>query len=127
MVRPRFLAPLLALSAAALVAAQQTQTPPRSQFRAGTDLVTVDFVAIDSTGRPVNDLKPSELALKVDGKTRPIRGLEFLKVANTSVESPVPVPSLPVPFGTNESSSPGRIVIIIVDHEHIGPGDGKAA
>jgi VWFA-related protein len=127
MVRPRFLAPLLALSMAALVAAQQPQTPARSQFRAGTDLVTVDFVAIDATGRPVNDLKPSEMALKVDGKSRPIRALEFLKVASTSVEAPVPVPSLPVPFGTNESSSPGRIVIIIVDHEHIGPGDGKAA
>jgi len=127
MVRPRFLAPLLAASITALVAAQQTQTPPRSQFRAGTDLVTVDFVAIDATGRPVNDLKPSELSLKVDGKTRPIRALEFLKVASTSVEAPVPVPSLPVPFGTNESSAPGRMVIIIVDHEHIGPGDGKAA
>jgi VWFA-related protein len=114
----------VALALATDVIGQQP-TQPRSQFRAGIDLVTVDFVAVDSTGKPVNDLKPGEVTLKVDGKARPIRALEFLRVAPTSAEAPVPPPILAAPFGTNESSSPGRMVIIVVDEEHLGPGDSK--
>ncbi|MGE5836359.1 MAG: VWA domain-containing protein [Acidobacteriota bacterium] len=120
----RFLAPLASIVlAAAAVAAQQTAP----QFRAGTELVAVDFQVIDEAGRPVTDLKPGELTLKVDGRTRDIRALQFVKVAATSTESPGPVTSLPLPFATNDAISPGRIIIIVIDHEQLRPGEGKAA
>ena len=78
----RFLAPLVSIVlAAAAVAAQQNASP---QFRAGTELVAVDFQVIDEAGRPVTDLKPGELTLKVDGRARDIRALQFVKVAGTS-------------------------------------------
>lgn len=121
----RFLAPLVSIVlAAAAVAAQQNASP---QFRAGTELVAVDFQVIDEAGRPVTDLKPGELTLKVDGRARDIRALQFVKVAGTSTESPGPITSLPLPFATNDAVSPGRIIIIVIDHEQLRPGEGKAA
>lgn len=121
----RFLALLASIVlAASAVAAQQNVSP---QFRAGTELVAVDFQVIDEAGRPVTDLKPGELTLKVDGRTRDIRALQFVKVAATSTESPGPVTSLPLPFATNDAVSPGRIIIIVIDHEQLRPGEGKGA
>ena len=107
---------------------QQTQTPT-PQFRAGTDLVAVDFQVVDESGRPITDLKPGELALKVDGRARDIKALQFVKVARSSAEAPVntAVASQPLPFASNDAVTPGRIVIIVVDHEHLRAGEGKAA
>ena len=120
----RFLAPLASIVLAAAAVAAQQNAP---QFRAGTELVAVDFQVIDAAGRPVTDLKPGEVTLKVDGRTRDIRALQFVKVAATSTESPGPVTSLPLPFATNDAISPGRIIIIVIDHEQLRPGEGKAA
>jgi VWFA-related protein len=121
----RFLAPSAAiLLAAVTLSAQQTASP---QFRAGTDLVAVDFQVIDESGRPITDLKPADLTLKVDGRNRDIRALQYVKVAATSAESPTPVASLPLPFATNDAITPGRIIIIVIDHEQLRPGEGKAA
>jgi VWFA-related protein len=105
---------------------QQTTAP---QFRAGTDLVAVDFQVVDESGRPITDLKPGELSLKVDGRTRDIKALQFVKVARSSAEAPIntAVLSQPLPFATNDAVTPGRSVIIVVDHEHLRPGEGKAA
>ncbi len=116
----RLLAPLLAAVLTAPVAAQQ-QTP---QFRVGTDLVAIDFLAYGKDGRPIADLKPSDLVLKVDGKTREIKALQFVKLAATGGSASA---AGPAPFGANDADSPGRTVIIVVDHEQIRPGEGKAA
>ena len=121
----RFLAPSAAiLLSAVTLSAQQTAAP---QFRAGTELVAVDFQVIDESGRPITDLKPADLTLRVDGRNRDIRALQFVKVAATSAESAGPVASLPLPFATNDAITPGRIVIIVIDHEQLRPGEGKAA
>jgi VWFA-related protein len=100
---------------------------PTPQFRAGTDLVAIDFQVVDEQGRPITDLKPGEVTLKVDGRNRDIRALQFVKVARTSVETPAPVAPLALPFASNDAVTPGRIVIIVVDHEQLRPGEGKAA
>ncbi len=89
--------------------------------------MAIDFQVVDESGRPVTDLKPGEVTLKVDGRNRDIRALQFVKVARTSVESPVPVAPQPLPFASNDAITPGRIVIIVVDHEQLRPGEGKAA
>ena len=110
------------LATASTIAAAQT----RSQFRAGTDLVAVDFQAIDEQGQPVVDLKPSELTLKVDGRTRDLRGLQFIRIASTSATAVTARPSLPLPYGTNDGI-PGRVVILVVDQQQIRAGEGKVA
>src|SRR5438552_2214325 len=103
------------------------QTVANQQFRAGVELVALDFLAIDDAGRPVTNLKPSELTLRVDGKPRPIRNLQFFKLAPTSVEQPIVAPKLPPPYVTNGSAVPGRAVIFVVDRSQIGMGEGKWA
>jgi VWFA-related protein len=113
----------LALWAVASATAAQSG---RSQFRIGTDLVAVDFQAVDDRGQPVVDLKPAELTLKVDGRQRDLRALQFVKIAATTAEAPTPPPALPPPYGTNDVAAPGRAVVLVIDVEHIGAGDGKA-
>jgi VWFA-related protein len=105
---------------------QQAAAP---QFRAGTDLVAVDFQVLDESGRPITDLKPGEIVLKVDGRARDIKALQFVKVARTSAEAPAAasVASQPLPFASNDAVTAGRIVIIVVDHEQLRPGEGKSA
>ena len=117
---------LLGLTGVPSASGQQTAAP---QFRAGTDLVAVDFQVVDESGRPITDLKPGEIVLKVDGRVRDIKALQFIKVARTSADAPAPaaVASQPLPFASNDAVVPGRIVILVVDHEHIRPGEGKAA
>lgn len=50
--------------------APQTANPP--MFRAGTELVLVDFVVTDKADRPVRGLSVKDVIVKEDGKERPI-------------------------------------------------------
>ena len=110
-----------------LVAHSQGTQPANQQFRAGVELVALDFLAIDDEGRPVLNLKPAEITLKVDGKARQIKNLQFFKLATTSVEQPVAPPKIDPPYVTNGSSVPGRAVIFVIDQSQLGIGDGKWA
>jgi VWFA-related protein len=96
------------------------QQPP--VFRSGIDLTAYDFVAVDREGRPVKDLRPEDLALRVDGKERRIVSLEFLQLE--SMEAPRPPASLPEPYASNERP-PSRTVLIAVDSEHLRAGEAR--
>jgi VWFA-related protein len=121
--RATLLGGLVVASIAPLAAGQQA--PVRSQFRAGTDLVAVDFQAVDDRGQPIADLKPAELVLRVDGRVRDLRALQFVKIAPTSREAPRPPSNLPLPYATNDVPAPGRVVILVVDLQQIRAGEGK--
>lgn len=122
----RALAPvMLAVAVVAGLSAQQSRPP---QFRGGTDLVAIDFLAVRDDGTPVADLQAKDVVLRVDGQPREIRSFQFVKVAAASTETKAaPPPPLPLPFGSNDDATPSRSVIIIVDHEHIRAGQGKSA
>ena len=65
--------------------AQQSGAPPQAPtFRSSLDIVAVDFLAVDSQGRPLADLQPSELRLRVDGKVREVRSLQLVRVGRTA-------------------------------------------
>jgi VWFA-related protein len=112
--------------AVGLVAVSQDRLPAgQSLFRAGADLVAVDFLAVDASGRPVADLTAKDLTLKVDGRVREIRAFQFVKVSPTGAEAPVPVAALGPAYGTNDAAVPGRVVILVIDRDEIRPADGK--
>jgi VWFA-related protein len=97
-------------------AAQDTQ--PR--FRARVDLLTVDVAAVDSRGRPVEDLRPGDFTVKVDGKVRPVVSAELVKVdRGTAAPSVRPLDAL---ITTNQSSQNARRIIVAVDQTLITPG-----
>jgi VWFA-related protein len=119
------LSPLLVSLSGVLLVASQNPPPAQSLFRAAADLVVVDFLAVDANAQPAVGLTQKELVLLVDGRVREIRALQFVKVSTTSVETPISVPGLPLPYGTNDTPVPGRNVIIVIDHEQIRPVEGK--
>jgi VWFA-related protein len=85
-----------------------------SQDRA--KLIAVDFSVVAADGQPVGDLRPDEVSLKIDGRTRTIRSLEYVPVRVTAgVDTPLP-------FGSNVATEGGRAIVLIVDFESIRPG-----
>jgi VWFA-related protein len=76
---------------------------------------TVDFVAIAADGRPVPDLTPSQVVMKIDGKERALTSLEFVRFDT-------PASLLPAPFATNSAADAGRDFVLVVDEESIRPG-----
>ncbi|HXT70068.1 MAG TPA: VWA domain-containing protein [Vicinamibacterales bacterium] len=123
------------LVAAAELMAQQAGAPSQVRtFRSSVDVVAVDFLAVDSQGRPLADLKPSDLTLKVDGKLREVRSLQFVRVGSAETPGPAkpPVTALPRPFADNQENVPvepsanaPRAVLFVIDHEHIRPGGSR--
>lgn len=84
-------------------------------------LLAVDFVAVGANGVPVTDLKAEDVTLKVGGRTRPIRSLEYVAVADANTaDGPVAGPSLR-PYGSNATPDAGRTIVLIIDQETIRP------
>src|SRR5580765_6312831 len=88
--RRRLFSALVLAAASATLAAQGTppQQPPAQQptFRSTVDLVAVDVNVIDSTGRPVSDLKLEEFSLTVGGRPRRLRSAEFVSLSKKGDE-----------------------------------------
>ncbi len=85
-------------------------------------LLAVDFVVVDARGQPVRDLRADDVTLKIDGRTRPIRSLEYVALAGSPNPSvPTLGPILP-PYGSNAAADTGRAVVFIIDRETIRPG-----
>jgi VWFA-related protein len=89
----------------------------------------LDFRAVTSDGRPVGDLTAADVALRVDGRPRAIRSLEFVELASPLMaERPgALLPPMPEPFGTNRLADGGRVVMIVMHHESIRPGRERPA
>ena len=103
------------------------QSPQQPQFRGGTEIVAIDFLASQSDGQPIADLTAKDITLKVDGRVREIKSFQFVKLSPTTHEVPGVLAKLPPPFAANDGVSPGRNVIIVVDHEAIRASEAKAA
>lgn len=120
------------LSAAALVLTLWTPAllgrQAGASSAAASGLIVVDFEALQKDGTPVTDLKPEQITLKVDGKTREIRSLEVVKLENSITADPnAPVPP-PAPYGTNviEHTGASRAVIVVIEDETLLPGKETA-
>lgn len=112
--------PLFVLAAVVLaltVAAAQDSPPQR--FRAGVDLITVDVVAVDAKGHPVEDLRPGDFVVKVDGKSRAVVSAELIKVDRGPAKAVRPTDAL---ISTNAAPENARRIVLAVDQTLISPG-----
>jgi VWFA-related protein len=109
----------LFLSALGLDASQQ-QAPQR--FTSGVELVAVDFYAVSSEGQSIPDLKPEEVSLKVDGRPRSIRSMQWIQVDDSASPGADRTPVPPAPFGSNVASEAGRGILIALDDESLKTG-----
>lgn len=105
-----------AATAVLAAAPQQQQT-----FRSGVDLVAVDVSAVDKTGKPIDDLKPSDFVLKVDGKPRRLSTAEFINLRRTNDG----VDPERAKFSTNQGLKQGRLILIVIDEGNIHKGNGR--
>jgi VWFA-related protein len=101
---------------ALVVLGHAAQDAPQ-RFRAGVDLITIDVSAVDAKGRPVEDLKPGDFVVKVDGKLRPTVSAELIKV-----EQGKPTTRQSELITTNEVPQNARRIVVAIDQTLITPG-----
>src|SRR6476660_6088599 len=106
--------------------AQQGPPPTPGVVRINVNLVQVDAVVTDRSGKPVTDLKADDFELLQDGKVQKIRNFEFIRVkdnlASLSVRLPAvrpgtdtPAPPLPGLSTTVRPEQIRRTVALVVD------------
>ena len=100
------------------------QTPEPVQgptFRTGVDLVAVDVAVVDRNGRPVEDLRAPDFAVKIDGEVRRVVSAELVKVDIELAKRQVADKS--ETFYTSNLTPPnGRQIVLAVDQINIRPG-----
>lgn len=99
-------------------AVSNASAPQESRGR----LPEVDFIVLGPDGAPVRDLTASDVVLKIDGRTRVIRSLEYRHLAETSMGASAAPPMLPSPYGTNAAPAGGRKFVLAVDDDSLLPG-----
>ena len=102
-----------------LIASGHAQDSPLQRFRGGVDLIAIDVSAVDSKGRPVEDLKPGDFVVKVDGRVRPTVSAELLRVERGQPAATRPVDAL---TSTNQVPQNARRIIVAADQTLITPG-----
>jgi hypothetical protein len=106
---------LVLLALVALVAAR----PAAQQFVLSSAdrarLIAVDFVVVGADGQPVTDLRADEVTLKIDGRARTLRALEYVAALDPSRR-------VPTPFGANTADAGGRAILLVIDDEALKPG-----
>lgn len=116
----RRLAAPAALAAAAVSLDGSTQTPTTPP---AVELTPIRVLASGPGGAPVADLRAEELTVRVNGRARPVRSVQFVRVAPAA--GGAPAFDGPPPFGTNSPDEDGRSVLVLVDDESIAPGDER--
>jgi hypothetical protein len=107
--------PFLRLASASSLAVLLLAAPAFAQGAGGSP-VRVEFRATSDDGVPVADLKPSDVSVKLDGKPRELKSLQFVRAPEAAAG---PRPSSP-PFATNTGA--GRTFVLLLDEESVGPG-----
>ena len=92
----------LVLAGCCIVAAQPT-------FRSGVELVTIDVVATDRSGKPVHNLKAADFELFEDGKSQPIQTFQFIDASMVPTEAILP------PGVVSNDVEPGGIFALVLD------------
>ena len=109
------LVPGLLLGAAAVVAAQESQEPPK--FPSQIEQVTVDAVVTDKKGVPITGLTAADFTVLEDGVPQTIANFEAVQLPATA--SPTPPQKPRVSTNTDPAARVGRTFVIVFDDIHM--------
>ena len=122
------LAALLVVIAAGTPGAQQAdqpqQTAPPPVFRSGVETLPLDVTVVNGRGEPIRDLIASDFTVRLDG--RPRRVLSAQWVPSAGVASATALPALPDGYVSNEQSTGGRLIVLVIDQPNIPFGEMRA-
>src|SRR5262245_1232882 len=106
---------------------QSPQEAPR--FRASVEVTSLDVSVVDDRGKPVAGLEPADFNVRIDGNQRKVVSAEWIPLVTEAGAPPPPPP--PDGYSTNEQSTGGRLIVLLVDEPNIRFGGsmaiGKAA
>ena len=118
-----------------MVAAQATPPTPQTPgqqpvFRAGIELVTVDVTALDSNGRQVMDLTPTDFQVEIDGDRRQVISAEYIRLVDPLrvIGKPAPVVVADETYASSNTKGapPGRLIVLLIDQGNIRTGAARA-
>lgn len=107
---------LVTLAGADPMARQRARTAPPER---ALDFLHVDFVAVREDGTPIADLRADEITIRVSGRTRPVRSLQFIETAADAAQS---ADTIAPPFATNATQDAGRTLLLAVEDDSFRPG-----
>lgn len=89
----------------------------------GADLLSLEFVVVTPEGMPVMDLKPDDVSIRIGGRQRPVRSLQFIEMigGETSAHQ-----DMPLPYATNSIGASGRNLLLVLDEDSFRPGQAAA-
>jgi VWFA-related protein len=113
---------LMLVATSSVRPAGQAPAPDGSPVSAGPgDLslpaIRIDAIVTDRHGRPVLNLRPSDLELFIDGVVRPLERVNLRIPAPTSSTAPGPAAETPVARHAGT-----RVFAFLLDEFHVGPG-----
>jgi VWFA-related protein len=116
MAKPGWSVAILAVALLTTASAQQQGQDQTPQFRSSVDVTPIDVTVLDGSGRPVSNLNTRDFTVTIDGQPRRVVDAEWISLA-TPVRPDVPPP--PPGYSTNETSTGGRLIVIVVDQPNI--------
>jgi hypothetical protein len=78
-------------------------------------VLRIDFQAVTDDGRPVTNLEPSDVTIRIAGKPREIRSLDLVELGG-GTPGAAAGPAKPA-FTTNVSTAGGRTLLLVLDEE----------
>ena len=101
------------------LAASLLQTPT---FKARIDLVQVDVVVVDASGKPVHGLTASDFTVLDRGKPQTVASFDEVSHARPHTNVPEPaaaIPGVAMDVSNNQSAQAGRLIVMVIDDLHI--------
>jgi VWFA-related protein len=95
--------------------AVHAQQPPTPVFRSSVEVTSIDVGAVDDRGRPVMGLGPADFTVQIDGVTRRVVSADWVSLVTPARPAAPP----PEGFSSNENSTGGRLILIVIDQPNI--------
>jgi hypothetical protein len=109
----------LAAGAIALVTAGTEPFGRTLDAQAQPSVIRIDFQAVTEDGRPVTNLEPGDVTIRIAGKPRDVRSLDLVEAAGGE---PGPAGPARPPFETNVAAAGGRTLLLVIDDESMELG-----
>ena len=125
------------IAALALFVVTGAQQPPRTVFRTGRDLISIDVTVRDRAGNVVRDLTAADFEIREDGRPQQVLAFSFQEIANreppvirsaellAGIEATAAPPS-PAPL-SSEALAGRRLIVLLFDISSMQPEDVQRA